>query len=94
MKTTKKLWLGVLILAILSPLGLILPYYFKAGSAWGEWVKLSGIWKAPLSNYTFKGWEEKGLRVLSFSYIISALIGILAVICLVLVIGKILNKKD
>ena len=37
MRTTSKLWLGVIILAFLSPLGLLLPEYFKAGDAWGEW---------------------------------------------------------
>ena len=37
MTLTKKLWLGILVLIILTPLGLILPYCFKAGDAWGEW---------------------------------------------------------
>ncbi len=93
MKTTQKLWLGVLILAILSPLGLILPHYFKAGSAWGEGDKASGTWKAPLADYVFKGWQEKGLGGLSFSYIVSAVIGIIVIICVVLLIGKFLSRK-
>lgn len=37
MKTVTKLWIGLGILAVVSPLGLILPEYFKAGDAWGEW---------------------------------------------------------
>lgn len=109
MKTTQKLWLGILVLAILSPLGLILPYYFKAGSAWGEWgseevdglvgyipkglAKLSSIWNAPLPDYVFKGWGEKGLGNLSFAYIISAIIGILTVICAVLIISRFIVRK-
>ena len=37
MKTTTKLWIGLGVLAIASPLGLYLPDTFKAGEAWGEW---------------------------------------------------------
>jgi hypothetical protein len=88
MKLTSKLWLGIGILVILSPLGLLLPEYFKAGDAWGEWgpdtlkelvgyipqgfEKLSGLWNAPLPDYVFKGWEESGLGGLSIAYIASA----------------------
>jgi len=109
MKTITKLWIGIGILILLSPLGLILPEYFKAGDAWGEWgadafkemvgyipqglEKLSSLWKAPLPDYAFKGWEEKGLSSLSFSYIASAIIGILITVCVVLLIGKFLSKK-
>lgn len=37
MTLTGKLWIGIGALIVLSPLGLILPDQFKAGSAWGEW---------------------------------------------------------
>ena len=109
MKTTNKLWIGIGILILLSPLGLFLPEHFQAGDAWGEWgtdtikelagyipqglEKLSSIWNAPMPDYAFKGWEEKGLFSLSFAYIISALIGIIAVALIVLLIGKMLSKK-
>ena len=109
MKTTTKLWIGIAGLIILSPLGLILPKHFKSGSAWGEWgvgeiskfagyvpagmKKLSGLWKAPLPDYGFKGWEEKGLAHLSVGYIFSAVIGIAVVVLLMIVIGRILLKK-
>ncbi|MFH0948302.1 MAG: PDGLE domain-containing protein [Elusimicrobiota bacterium] len=109
MKITTKLWLGLAILVILSPLGLILPEHFKAGSAWGEWgademqklvgyipqglEKLSSIWNAPMPDYAFKGWEEKGLSQLSFAYIISAVIGIGIIVFVILGMGKLLVKK-
>jgi hypothetical protein len=93
MKLTDKLWIGITVLIVLSPLGLLLPQHFKAGGAWGESPKLSGLWHAPIPDYTFKGWEEKGLPLLSFAYIISAAIGVLIVVLLVLIIGKILTKK-
>jgi hypothetical protein len=110
MKITTKLWIGIAILIILSPLGLILPEHFKAGSAWGEWgveeikelvgyvpkglEKLANLWNAPLPDYAFKGWEEKGLPHLSFAYIISAIIGIALIVIFVLLIGKFLVQKD
>lgn len=109
MRTNTKLWLGVIVLVVLSPLGLFLPGYFKSGAAWGEWSageihklagyipegleKLSCLWNAPFSDYVFKGWEEKGLPQLSLAYIVSAGIGITAVILLILLIAKMLIKK-
>jgi len=63
MPLTKKLWIGIFVLIVLTPLGIILPAYFKAGGAWGEWDpgtlqklagylpqglhKFSGFWDAP-----------------------------------------------
>lgn len=109
MKTTNKLWIGIAILIALSPLGLFLPEHFQAGDAWGEWgsetvkelagyipkglEELSNIWNAPIPDYAFKGWEEKGLPYLSLAYIMSALIGIIAVALAVWLIGKMLSKK-
>ena len=110
MKTINKLWLGLGVLILLSPLGLLLPEHFLAGSAWGEWgveeirklagyipkglEKLSGIWRAPMPDYAFKGWEEKGLPSLSFAYIISAILGIAIVVMIAIFIGKVLSKKE
>jgi len=93
MKTTIKFWIGIAILAILSPLGLIIPAYFKAGPASGEWGK-GGSWKAPMPNYAFKGWEEKSMPQLSFAYIISALLGVGIIAAAAFILGKILSKKD
>ncbi|MCX5642368.1 MAG: PDGLE domain-containing protein [Candidatus Omnitrophica bacterium] len=109
MKIITKLWIGMAILIALSPLGLILPEHFKAGSAWGEWgaeemqklvgyvpnglAKFSTLWNAPVPDYAFKGWEEKGLSHLSFAYIISAIVGIALVSLLAWLIGKTLTKK-
>ena len=110
MKVTTKLWIGLAIMIILSPIGLILPEHFKAGSAWGEWgaeemqklvgyipqglQKLSSIWNAPLPDYAFKGWEERGLPHLSLAYIISAIVGIAITVIVVSIIGKMLSKKE
>lgn len=109
MKITTKLWIGLVILIVLSPLGLILPDHFKAGSAWGEWgademqklvgfiprglEKFSSLWSAPIPDYAFKGWEAKGLSHLSLAYVISAIVGIGITVILVMGIGKLLAKK-
>ena len=98
------------ILVLISPLGLLLPERFKAGDAWGEWgtdgikelvryipqglEKLSSLWSAPIPDYAFKGWEEKGLGSLSFAYIVSAIVGILVTVCIVALVGRLLIKKE
>jgi len=110
MKLITKLWIGLAVLVILSPLGLIIPDHFKAGDAWGEWgademqklvgyvpkglEKLSDLWKAPMPDYAFKGWEEKGLPHLSFAYIVSAILGIAIITIVVLLLGKLLTKSE
>jgi hypothetical protein len=110
MRTISKLWIGIGILIALSPLGLLLPERFKAGDAWGEWgietikelvgyipkglEKLSTVWSAPMPDYAFKGAEEKGLLVLSFEYIISAILGIALVAVIAIILGKALSRKE
>ena len=109
MKTINKLWIGIIALIILTPLGLILPEHFKAGSAWGEWgademqkfigyvpkglAKLSSLWNAPMPDYALKGWDEKGLSHLSFAYIMSAFVGIGIIVLVMIGIGKLLAGK-
>ena len=109
MTLTKKLWIGIGVLIVLSPIGLILPDHFKAGAAWGEWgsdemqklvgyiphglEKLSSLWSAPIPDYAFKGWEEKGLTHLSFAYIVSAIVGMALIAALTWLLGKVLTKK-
>jgi len=90
---TKKLWLGMGILVILTPLGLILPGYFKAGGAWGE-KKIWALWNAPMPDYSFKGWEGKGLVISSFAYIVSAIVGIVIIAGIVFWVGKMLARNN
>jgi len=109
MKLTTKLGIGIAVLTLLSPLGLILPEYFKSRRAWGEWgageihgflgylpkglAKLLSLWNAPIAGYTFRPGEEKSLSHLSIVYIISAVIGVIITVIAVLIIGRILAKK-
>ena len=109
MKTATKLWLALGALVALSPVGLVLPDRFKAGGAWGEWgagemesmvgyvpvglKRLSEAWNAPIPDYALKGWQEKGLAHLSLAYILSAVAGVILIVGVVWVLGKILVKK-
>jgi len=109
MKTITKLWIGLGILILLSPLGLLLPEHFKANDAWGEWgidtikelvgyvpgglEKLSSLWSAPFPDYAFKGQTKVGLPALSLEYIVLALIGVLVVVVVVSLIAKFLIKN-
>lgn len=106
---TRKLWIGIGVLMVLSPLGLVLPDQFNAGAAWGEWgldeiqkmtgyvplgfKKLSEVWKAPLADYALPGWEGKDLFQVSLWYICSAVVGIVIIGGVAFFIGKVLVKE-
>ncbi len=108
MKNVVKLWIGITILIILSPLGLLLPKYFNSGEAWGEWSadtikglagyipkglgKLSNFWSAPIPDYAFRAGAGKSLGILSFEYVVSAVIGILVIVFVTVVIGRFLSR--
>jgi cobalt/nickel transport protein len=106
-KFQKKLWMGIGILALLSPIGIMLPEKFKAGDAWGEWgtdtikemlgyvpkglENLSELWKAPLPDYSLGG-ENAPQAVQYGSYIVSAIVGIVLVGAAWFVLKKTLLK--
>lgn len=91
MKTTTKLWIGIGILAVLSPLGLILPKLFHASNSWEK--KFLSLWNAPMPDYAPKGWEGKGLSHLSVGYFLSSLVGVVVTVLVVLLLGRVLSKK-
>jgi hypothetical protein len=109
MKIIHKLWIGIGVLIVLSPLGLFLPEHFRAGSAWGEWGvdtiqklvgyipeglgRISNLWNAPLADYALSGGQRQSILDLSFSYILSAGVGVLICISIVFILGKFLSKK-
>ncbi|MGA9097768.1 MAG: PDGLE domain-containing protein [Methanotrichaceae archaeon] len=83
-KLVRNLMIGLVALVILTPLGLL-----ATGTAYGEWgsdeikeklgfvplgvEKLSGIWNAPLPDYSVSGLDS------NIGYIIAAVLGV--VIC-------------
>jgi len=109
MTTVKKLWIGIGILVILSPLGVIVPKWFGAGGAWGEWgldqiekavgfvpqgMKRSAeTWKAPLPDYAVPG-QSKGMPGESVGYIAAGVIGIVITAAVMYLLSKILARKN
>jgi cobalt/nickel transport protein len=104
----KKLWIGIGILALLSPLGLILPKMFGAKGAWGEWgldeiekiagfvpagmKRLAETWKAPLPDYALPG-QGKGLAGESFGYVVVAIIGVALTAGLMYLLTRLLLRR-
>jgi cobalt/nickel transport protein len=103
----KKLWIGLLVMALLTPLGILLPEKFRAEGAWGEWSaeqlekllgyvpggmkKLADLWKAPIADYNFGG-EGASMTVQAVSYIASGLFGILACALVVFLVTRYITK--
>ncbi len=108
-KSQKKLWIGLAVMALLSPLGVILPEKFQSGGAWGEWRaealskllgyvpeglrKYADLWKAPLPDYN-PGGDTASLGFKAVFYILSGLLGIGIVVLAVYVIAKVLVKHE
>jgi cobalt/nickel transport protein len=108
-KFDKRLWIGLLVMVLLTPLGIYLPERFKAGDAWGEWGtdrlqellgyvpeglrKMAEFWKAPVPDYNFGG-ENAAFGTQIISYIISGIIGVAAGAILIYVITKFLIKHE
>ncbi len=107
-KTNKKLWIAIGILALLSPLGLIIPALFGAGGAWGEWgleeinkmfgfvpegmKRIGHVWNSPMKDYTVPGYTG-GIVQRGLGYVTSALIGVALPAVLAFILARILAKR-
>jgi len=107
---TQRLWVIVLLLAVLTPLGLWLPARLGAGDAWGEWspedlsgqigfvprglARIAGLWKAPVPDYAPAGWEEKSLAHQSLAYVLSAVMGLAVSGGIIWLLGRWLARKE
>ncbi|MGE5304245.1 MAG: PDGLE domain-containing protein [Alphaproteobacteria bacterium] len=108
-KSQRKLWIGLLVMALLTPLGIILPHIFNAGAAWGEWgvdklaqllgytpqglKKLSDLWKAPVPNYNVGG-RDASTTFQIISYFAAGVLGVAAVGLVVYLIARFITKND
>ncbi len=102
--TQKKLWIGLAILIVLTPLGLL-----AEGTAFGEWGSEelqkelgyvpSGVehgenlWHSLFPDYTVAGFEGSFLYS-SIGYILSAVIGIALIYIVTIALGKIIAKRE
>jgi len=105
----KKLWIGIGVLVLLTPLGVIIPALFRAEGAWGEWgidriekivgfvpegmKRLAGSWKAPLPDYALPG-HSTGLAAESVEYVATGIIGVAITAAVMYLLAKILARKN
>jgi len=105
----RKLWIAIGMLALLSPLGIIIPKWLGADGAWGEWgateiEKITGFipagmkrqadrWKAPLPDYALPG-PSNGLLGESLGYVLAGIIGIAFTAGAMYIFVKLLTRKD
>jgi len=98
----KKLWIGIAVLVILTPLGLL-----ATGTAYAEWgsdelqqtlgyvpegvAHGESLWSALLPGYSVPGLEGSFLSS-SIGYILSAITGIALIYIATLALGKFISK--
>jgi cobalt/nickel transport system permease protein/cobalt/nickel transport protein len=106
---SKKLIIGLIIIACLTPIGIFFPKLFHAGSAWGEWSletvqkktgyipsgmkKEADIWKAPIADYGNKS-EKQSNQSKILTYILSGFAGIAIISIVTFVLLKVAAKND
>jgi hypothetical protein len=109
MNKIKKLWIGIGLLMLLSPLGIIIPKWFGAEGAWGEWgfdeieraagfvpagmKRIAEVWKAPLPDYALPI-ANKGAAAESIGYVLSAIIGVLLITGVMYIITKLMGRGE
>jgi cobalt/nickel transport protein len=107
-KLQKKILLILLVLCILAPVGLILPMFFNAGDAWGEWSastlkdligyipkgleRYTDLWNAPLPDYSLNV-DDRSIVHQSGYYIVSGIAGATLAYVAMLIISKILVRN-
>lgn len=103
----KRLWIGIAIMAALTPIGIILPKIMGGEGAWGEWdteslhkmlgyvpselKRLSDLWSAPIPDYSLGGDSSPAMTYII--YIASGLLGIGLTWLVVHLITKFLIKR-
>jgi hypothetical protein len=107
-KLQKKILFILLLLCLITPIGILLPMFFNAGDAWGEWsaqtvndlvgyvprglAKYSDLWEAPLPDYTIKS-EDASVVHQSGFYIVSGIIGATVTYSVMLLITKLIVRN-
>lgn len=108
MKLNKKYVLFFALLVLLTPIGILLPHYFKSDGAWGEWSvdaleKLTGyvpegmkkqadVYVAPIADYDM-GKPSNSLVRQSYTYVLSGVIGVGIIVLLTFAATKLIKKQ-
>lgn len=107
-KIQKKILIMLLLLCLITPIGILLPAWFNAGDAWGEWsartikelvgyvprglAKYSDVWKAPLPDYTINSGDKSVVHQSGF-YIISGIFGATLTYVIMLLISRFIVRN-
>lgn len=99
----KKLYWGIALLVLLSPLGLL-----AQGTAWGEWSSaefkqmigfvpggmraVESLWRAPLAGYALPGWGADPASAVG--YILSGAVGVGLIFIAFKVLGRFLSTPE
>jgi cobalt/nickel transport protein len=105
----KRILIILIILCLVTPAGILLPMFFNAGDAWGEWsaqtikdligyvpqglAKYSDAWKAPLTDYTLNAGDKSVIHQSGF-YLVSGIIGATLTYVVMLIISKIIIRNE
>ncbi len=100
----RRLWMALILLALLSPLARYVLEVTQAGTAWGEWgivelrtllgyvpeglQRTAEIWKAPLPDYAFPGTLRPSRFGPGLAYAVSAILGMTACAGVVYLAGR------
>jgi hypothetical protein len=106
-KLQKKILVILLLLCLMTPLGILLPGYFRTGDAWGEWsahtvkellgyvpkglAKYSEAWKAPLPDYSINSRDTSVVHRSGY-YIVSGIFGATVTYIVMLIISRLIVK--
>jgi len=109
MTMVKKLWIAIGILALLSPLGVIVPKWLGAEGGWGEWgigeiekiagfvpagmKRLAELWKAPMPAYAVPS-QRRGLLGESLGYFLTGVIGVAITAGAMYGLSKLLARRN
>jgi cobalt/nickel transport protein len=91
-----KKWIAIMVgLIIATPLGILVVW--GRGGAWGEWSSVGDwvpqhFWSAPFAGYDLSGWD--GQLMASLGYVISAIVGIMAIIILTYLLYIVVSKRE
>ncbi len=104
MRSHRRLWVVLALLALLSPLALAVQQVTHAGTAWGEWGteelrallgyvpeglrRTAGIWKAPLPDYALAGARQPSRVGPGLAYALSAVLGMAGCGAAVYLVGR------
>jgi cobalt/nickel transport protein len=107
-KLQRKILIVLLFLCLVTPIGILLPMYFNAGDAWGEWsaqtvkeltgyvpkglIKYTDVWKASMPDYTINS-KDPSMVHQSGYYIVSAIVGATATYFVITLISRLIIRN-